>query len=233
MDELYYARGSPWSMKAVWTVLMLSKEVVSSIELKHTLSSNSLLPKLSDFLKKHSLEDEVKNYKGETMVTLPIFFHEPGEADEMTVKKSEKACVLRHAYDIVEFMMERQKKFGSAGISEKQFCEVFVKNKDKMKYWKDKIHEGLRFTRGQFCAKDHGDNMLQYLLPEYVGYIPGVLSFLKYIMGAGTKQKYFATDIAIKREDVERTLKEANEIVSQHDYLVDNQFSFADIAMCS
>ena len=77
MDDFYYLKGSPWSLKTMWSVSLLSDEVRKSVNLKPTLSANGLSSKLVNFLKKHDLKDEVKDADGKTLMTLPIFFHEP------------------------------------------------------------------------------------------------------------------------------------------------------------
>lgn len=226
--DLHYLRGSPWSLKTMWTFAHLPDEVKSKVQPKAMMQANSLSSKVYSFSKKHKLTTVVD---AEHLLSLPMMFHSPSKDAKEGEVESDKVLLLREGYDIVEYLMEAAEKSATKG--EDTFCAHFLANKSEMKEWNERVLKGLRYGRGQACVNDCGDNIPQYLLPRWLGYIPGFFTLVGYMVGRTLKNKYLEQDLKITQEEVEATLDKAMGILEHATFLVGNKFSFADIAFCT
>ena len=185
---------------------MLPSSTLENIEFKHRQMANSLSKKVAGV----PIHDG-KDYTGQPL-TLPMMFFK----DEDDNQK-----VIRDGFDILKYIMERD-------ISD--FASHFNANVDKMQEWNEKLNTVMRFLRGK--AVDVNENVVRYFIPSFLAYVPGLTRLLQYLTSSMLAKKYYEIDSAIKQEDVEKILGDANTILEENQFLVGDKFSYADIFLC-
>ena len=187
---------------------MLPSSTLENIEFKHRPMANSLSKKVSG-VPTH----DGKDYTGQPL-TLPMMFFK----DEDDNQK-----VIRDGFDILKFIMEKDTS---------DFAGHFNANFDKMQEWNEKLNTVMRFLRGKAVDLKEFENVARYFLPSFLAYVPGLTRLLQYMTSSTMVKKYYEVDSAIKEEDVEKILDEASTILEEKQFLVGDEFSYADIILC-
>lgn len=205
--ELFYLRGSPWSLRIMWCLMSINDDIFKDIKTSGSGKTVKLAPRVK-VAKLHN--DEDKNYE---TVTLPMFFYK---------NENDEECVIRHGFEIIEYFCEKHKETS-------EFAATFLENIEEMKEWNDKSDTVGRYFRSIFAKI--GYEISYYFAPTFLTYIPFVLTYIGKSAMKGLGEKYGEEDKKFTLEMAEDILQEMNDILENNEVLVGESFTYADISM--
>lgn len=166
--ELYYLRGSPWSLRVIWFIHALKENAFKDVKLSAITSADSLASKVKSS-GQHKINDSLnKTY------TLPMLFYPT---------KGGKLKVIREGIEIIEFFCEKYKETN-------ELASTFIDNKSDMIKWNNLSDKLGRNFRNIFAS--YGYDFAYYMAPTFVTYIPGLSSLIGLYLLSGLNKKYSA-----------------------------------------
>ena len=201
-DTIVYVAGSPWSVKLLWALEVAQSSYSPTIVDKFNVVPDSpLQQKLAD-LRTRGIK---KSY--------PLFLDVSNDK------------VVKDSFGTAQYVVSQH----DINVSPLNgFSKLLLEKTEELKQWDELADRLMIFAR--WMLGQNKDNLGKYFAPKYMSYIPFITGRLSRKFLKNLLKKY--QDVPVPSiEEIKSILQKVNEALEGKQYLVQDTFSMADIAI--